>query len=458
VKPNARKSTDTMGPHRKRLETYLLRIEQFDGHINAMMEVTPERARSEADHADDAELAGKSTGPLHGMIVALKDNIDTAGIRTTSGSRLYEEYIPRRDATVWRNMQEAGAIMIGKVGLHECVFGPTSQNEWFGRIRNPWNTEHIPGGSSGGSGAAVAAQFCDLALGTDTGGSVRIPSAMCGITGLRPTMGAVSNADVRPISPHLDTVGPMARSVEEVARAFDVMQGFDPEDETSRPAPADRDQSALDTPIEGLKIGIPSDFFLDDVDVTVVEAFSNAQATFAELGATIIPVDLKGTKQATQATPRIVVADAADYYRDAIEHQADSISDEVMRRMKLGFDVTGMEYANHMRSMYRWRREIANVFAGDVDLLMTPTIGIPAPSISESDDLLKLVGHITPFTMCWALAAVPTLALPAGFSENGLPVSVQLAASEFSERLLCRAGFAFQSVTDHHKAIPPLIS
>jgi len=432
-----------MGTHRRRLETYLQRIAQYDNQLNAMMEVTSESARRDADRADEADRNAESTGPLHGMIVALKDNIDTSGIRTTSGSRLYEEYTPRTDATVWRKLREAGAILIGKVGLHECVFGPTSQNIWYGRIRNPWNPDHIPGGSSGGSGAAVAARFCDLALGTDTGGSVRIPSAMCGITGLRPTMGAVSNASVRPVSPHLDTVGPMARSVEEVARAFDVMQGFDSSDETSRIASANRDQSAIDSPIAGLKIGIPTEFFLDDVDASVSEAFDQARDSFAKLGATIVPVTLGEARQAAQVTPRIIVADAADYYRHAIEHQPDLIGEEVMRRMKLGFDVTGVEYASHMRFMYRWRRQV---------------VGTPAPTVAESDDLLRLVGRITPFTMCWALAAVPTLALPAGFSSAGLPVSVQLAAPEFCEKLLFRAGFAFQSVTSHHSATPELIA
>jgi len=420
-----------MGTHRRRLETYLQRIAQFDDQLNAMMEVTSESARRDADRADEAERNAQSTGPLHGMIVALKDNIDTAGIRTTSGSRLYAEYTPREDATVWHKLREAGAILIGKVGLHECVFGPTSQNVWYGRIRNPWNPDHIPGGSSGGSGAAVAAHFCDLALGTDTGGSVRIPSAMCGITGLRPTMGAVSNANVRPISPHLDTVGPMARSVAEVARAFDVMQGFDSSDETSRPAPVDRDHSAIDSPIAGLKIGIAGEFFLEDVDASVSDAFDQAKDTFLELGATIVPVTLSEARQAAKVTPRVIVADAADYYRHA---------------------------TSHMRFMYRWRRQVAETLSHEADVIMTPTIGTPAPTVAESDDLLRLVGRITPFTMCWALAAVPTLALPAGFSSAGLPVSVQLAAPEFCEKLLFRAGFAFQSVTDHHSAMPDLIS
>lgn len=448
----------TIGPHRARLEQYLQRIEQFDPILNAMMEVTADSARHDADRADRLERTGKSTGILHGMIVALKDNIDTAGIRTTSGSRLYEEYTPDADAMVWQRMREAGAILIGKTGLHECVFGPTSQNVWFGRIRNPWNPDHIPGGSSGGSGAAVAAQYCDLALGTDTGGSVRIPSAMCGVTGLRPTMGAVPNTAVRPISPHLDTVGPMARTVSEVARAFDVMREFDRHDDTSRPAPADIDNAAIDSPVKGLRIGVSRQYFGADLDSGVDAAWQESQQVFADLGASIVEVDLADAERAAQVTPRIVVADAADYYHNEIQHRPDAIGEDVMRRMKLGFDVSGVEYANHMRYMLQWRRRIANLFSDHVDLILTPTIGIPAPSVAESDDLLTLVGRITPFTMAWALAAVPTLALPAGLSETGLPVSIQLAAPEFAENLLFRAGHSFQSATTHHARTPRLIA
>ncbi len=458
-------SPDGVGRHRQRLEQCLRRIDQHDETLNVMMEVTADSARRDADRADALEQRGESCGPLHGVIVALKDNIDTAQIRTTSGSRLYEEYTPQHDATVWSRMRQAGAILIGKVGLHECVFGPTSQNVWFGRIRNPWNPEHIPGGSSGGSGAAIAAQYCDLALGTDTGGSVRIPSAMCGITGLRPTQGAVSNLNVRPISPHLDTVGPMARSVADVAQAFSVMQAYDPQDETSRRAPTPTTSSTdappnepLSADLSGLRIGIATGFFDKNLDSAVQSAYVDSQRVFADAGAKIVEIDIPDAERATQVTPRIIVADAADYYHDAIRHRSDAIGEEVMKRMKLGFDVTGVEYANHMRFMLHWRRRVAQLFEDQVDVILTPTIGIPAPTTEESDDLLSLVGRITPFTMAWALAGVPTLALPAGFSDSGLPVSIQLAAPEFEEQRLFRAGHGFQSLTTHHEQTPPMLA
>ncbi len=443
------------GPHRQRVENFLQRIDTYNKELNAMMEPTPDIARATADATDLAEQQGRSMGALHGVVVALKDNIDTAGIRTTSGSKLFEEYVPAEDATVWRNMREAGAILIGKAGLHECVFGPTSQNVWFGRIRNPWNTEHVPGGSSGGSGAAVAADFCDVALGTDTGGSVRIPSAMCGLTGLRGTVGAVPNTATRPISPHLDTTGPMAWSVHDVAKAWSVMQAYDAEDETSRRPPAPLDLSDLDDGARGLKIGVPTDWFTDGLHSGVESAYQDAQERFRELGAEIVPLDLPGASEAARVCPRIIVADAADYYHEDIQHRPDRISDEVMKRMKLGFDVTGIEYANCMRKMYSWQREIENACRG-LDAIMTPTLSMPAPTIAESDDLLNVVSRITPFTMAWALGGGPSLALPAGFTDEGLPVSVQLAGPRFTEPRLLRLGAALQTVTDFHLKRPAL--
>jgi len=443
------------GTHRQRVENFLERIERLDGTLNAMMEPTPDIARATADATDQAERDGKSMGALHGMVIALKDNIDTAGIRTTSGSKLFEEYVPESDATVWRVMREAGAILIGKAGLHECVFGPTSQNVWFGRIRNPWNPEHVPGGSSGGSGAAVAADFCDLALGTDTGGSVRIPSAMCGLTGLRGTMGAVPNSATRPISPHLDTTGPMAWSVHDVARAWSVMQTYDEDDETSRRAPAPIDLSDLDEGAAGLRIGIPTSWFAENLHPGVQAGYENAKATFRELGAEVVDVDLPDAAEAATVCPRVIVADAADYYHEHLQHRADRISEEVTKRMKLGFDVTGIEYANHMRFMYRWQRQIERA-CNDLDAILTPTLSIPAPAISESDDLLNVVSRITPFTMAWALGSGPSLALPAGFTDDGLPVSVQLAGPRFTEPRLLRLGAAFQTVTDYHQQRPQL--
>lgn len=438
------------GPNRQRVERFLTRIDEHDATINSILTLTPEMARADADKADRAEADGRRTGSLHGMVVTLKDNIDTAGIRTTSGSKLYENYVPEEDAVVWARMRDEGAILIGKAGLHECVFGPTSQNVWFGRIRNPWNQDFIAGGSSGGSGAAPAADFCDLALGTDTGGSVRIPSALCGLAGLRPTMGAVSNRGVRPISPHFDTVGPMAKRVEDVAKAYAVMMAYDGEDETSRLSPFPLDLALMKDSIAGYRIGLAEHYFNETADPDVAAAVRRAAETFADLGAEIVPVEIEGAEAAGHAATRMVVADAAGYYQDAIDNTPEMFGDEVMRRFQLGYDVTGREYAVHSRSMYRWQRTLATVFER-VDMVLTPTVRSAAFPIAQADDLLEMARQITPFTMAWAMGCGPNLVLPCGFTEAGMPITCQLAAAPWSDDLLLRSGIAFQGQTAYHE-------
>ena len=442
------------GTNRARVEEFIQRIEAHNERLNAMILVTPDIARAQADEADRAEAAGKTTGALHGMVVALKDNIDTQGLRTTSGSKLFEDYIPDRDAEVWRRMRAEGAILIGKAGLHECVFGPTSQNAWYGRIHNPWDDTRVPGGSSGGSGSAVAAGFCDLALGTDTGGSVRIPAALCGLTGLRPTVGAVSNDATRPISPHFDTTGPMAIDARTTAQGFAVMQGYDAGDETSRRAPAAVDLSEIEAGVRGLKIGIPTGYLFEHADDDVIAAAKGAAEVFAGLGAELVEVEIDGAGDAALAAGRISVSDAANYYQYDVARHPNKFSQQVMARMLTGYMVTGREYGSHFRTLYRWRRRIERVFE-QVDMILSPTLGCVAPPIAESDDLLDSAKLLTGLTMAWTLARVPVLAFPSGFSGGGssnirLPLSVQLAGPDWSEALLFRAAVAFQGATDHH--------
>ena len=251
-------------------EAYLERIERLDGRIRAYITVTAESAREQAGAADEALARGETLGPLHGLPVALKDNIDTAGVRTTVGSAFFADHVPERDAEVARRLREAGAVLLGKVTMHEFAYGATTQNPHHGFCRNPWDLERIPGGSSGGSGAAVSAGLCAAALGTDTGGSVRIPAALNGVSALRPTNGRVSNRGVFPITWTFDTVGPLARAVADLALVFSVLPGFDPEDPGSANRPADEVLDRLDLGLAGLRIGVPETFFFEDVDDEVV--------------------------------------------------------------------------------------------------------------------------------------------------------------------------------------------
>src|SRR4051812_1347019 len=238
---------------RDRVEECLERIERLDARVRAFVTVTPEQARTGA--------VGSEHAPLHGLVVALKDNIDVAGIRTTHGSRFFAERIAAHDAAVWERLRAAGATLVGKTNLHEFAYGATTQNPRWGACRNPWALDRVPGGSSGGSGAAVATGMCDVALGTDTGGSVRIPASLCGVSGLRPTFGRISNRGIFPVAASYDTCGPLARGVEQVGRAFRAIEGYDDSDPTSTPGDA-----ARAAPLERLRVALPSAYFLDGVD------------------------------------------------------------------------------------------------------------------------------------------------------------------------------------------------
>src|SRR3954447_8251588 len=244
---------------RDRVEECLARIERLDPRVRAFVTVTPELARAGA--------AGREHAPLHGLVVALKDNIDVGGVRTTHGSRFFADRVPDRDATVWQRLYAAGATLIGKTNLHEFAYGATTQNPHWGACCNPWALDRIPGGSSGGSGAAVAAGMCDVALGTDTGGSVRIPAALCGVSGLRPTLGRVSNRGIFPVAGTYDTCGPLARSVEQIGRAFRAIEGYDDDDPPSAPG-----EAARAAPLDRLRLTVPSAYFLDSVEADVERA------------------------------------------------------------------------------------------------------------------------------------------------------------------------------------------
>jgi aspartyl-tRNA(Asn)/glutamyl-tRNA(Gln) amidotransferase subunit A len=254
------------------VDDYLARIDALDTELRSFVTVTGDEARVLAEKSDAERESGRSVGPLHGLPVALKDNIATAGVRTTMGSSFFSEHVPERDAPVWARMREAGAVLVGKTQLHEFAYGATTQNPHHGACRNPWNTDRTPGGSSGGSGAAAGADLCAVALGTDTGGSVRIPASLNGASGIRPTLGRVSNSGVFHVSWSFDTVGPLARSLADLAEVFDVMAGYDPADPMSVNRQAAGLVDGLDRGAEGIRIGIPSSFFFDDVDSDIASA------------------------------------------------------------------------------------------------------------------------------------------------------------------------------------------
>jgi len=434
---------------------YLERIERLDGSIGACWTVDADDALGQARQADSASKTGRQLGALHGLPVALKDNIDTAGLRTTNGAAFFADRVPETDAEVTRRLRDAGAVILGKLAMHELAFGATSQNEHYGPCRNPWDTNRVPGGSSGGSGAAVAAGLCAAALGTDTGGSVRIPAALNCISAVRPTSGRISIRGVAPITWTLDTVGPMARSVSDLAALLEVLAGYDPVDVFSVDAPTEPYHQALGEGAEGLRIGMPRRFFFEDVDEDIVRLVDAAAEVLSSAGAIVEEVDLRGADEAVEAATTIIRAEALAIHGQRLADDPDSFGADARRRLLLGETVTGAEYGRARQQGRVWRRRVATVL-DKVDVLLTPTTGTTAPPVDS--EMIETTRLLVRLSYGWSLAGLPALSVPCGFSEEGLPVGLQLAAAPFGEATVLRAGAAYQHATDWHLCEPGLVS
>ena len=434
-------------------EAYLARIELLDGDIRAFVTVDAEGALEQARAADEALATGQTLGALHGLPVALKDNIDTAGLRTTVGSLFFADRIPDADAEVTRRLRRAGAVVLGKVALHEFAYGATTQNEHFGECRNPWDSERIPGGSSGGSGAAVAAGFCAAALGTDTGGSVRIPAALNGLSGIRPTTGLVSIRGVFPITWTLDSVGPIAHAVSDLAVLLDVLAGYDPGDPLSVDVPFTPCADALGLGIDGMRIGVPRSFFFEDVDADVSRLVRAAADVLAALGADLQEIDLPGADAAVAAAKTMIQAEAYAIHRGRLRDQPELFGADVRRRLERGESITGPDYGEQREQGRRWRRTVENAFER-VDLVLSPVTGTTAPPAGL--EMIETTERLVRLTYGWSLAGIPALAVPCGFSDDGLPVGLQLAAPRLGEPALVRAGAAYQRETEWHLFEPVL--
>jgi aspartyl-tRNA(Asn)/glutamyl-tRNA(Gln) amidotransferase subunit A len=442
---------------RDALEACLDNVERHNGAVNAYVTVTADTAREQADAADKATADGRWLGLLHGLPLAIKDNIATAGVRTTSGSLLYKDHVPNHDAEVMRRVRAAGAVMIGKVTMHELAFGVRSNNPIIGACHNPWDLDRIPGGSSGGSGAALGADMCVAALGTDTGGSVRLPGAMNGVTALRPTHGRISNHGVTPVSVRFDTVGPMARRTEDVARLFAVLAGYDPKDPLSADRRLENFLPSLDEGIAGMRLGIPRNFFFENLHPDTERAVLEAAKVFESLGATLHEVTVDGAETAHRWAATMIYSDMCAHFADAMENQPDLITPAVLERMRTGLRHKGTDYARGMRAQENWKRGLAELFE-DVDAILSPTMpGEPAP-IDDSRNLLDATHDATRFTYGAGLSGTPAISLPCGLTGNNLPIGVMLEGPWWSEPALLRAGVAYQKETDWHLRKAPLLA
>jgi aspartyl-tRNA(Asn)/glutamyl-tRNA(Gln) amidotransferase subunit A len=446
--------TDIAGPAVERLRTSLEAIRAWDQHVNAMITVDEQGAILAAEAADRAARAGRSLGLLHGLPIVVKDNIDTAGVRTTYGSRFFAEHVPSEDAEVVRRLRAAGAVIVGKANLHEFAFGIRSTNALTGQVRNPWDVTRIPGGSSGGSAAAVATGMAAMALGTDTGASVRIPAALTGITGLRPTTGRVSNRGSFPLSPPHDVIGPMAPSVEAVALLFAVIAGHDSLDPHSRPREVGNFLPSLNRGIQGMRIGRPRNHYFENISGPVGAALEEALRTLSRLGARIVDIELPGARDVGDWFPVILISDARDVHARRIDDDPGQWDPQTLERMRVGARYTGADYAHALRLREQWGYTLRRAFR-DVEVLASPTSPTVAPLIDDTRSLYEASRALSQNTVVGSSGGIPGLSLPCGFSE-GLPIGLQLEADRWNESRALQAGWAYQSVTRWHEQQPML--
>ena len=433
------------------VEAYLERIDRFDARLNAFVTVTDERALARA-RALEAELArGRWRGPLHGIPIALKDNIDTAGVLTTAASAVFADRVPDEDAEVVTRLEQAGAVIVGKLNMHEFAYGATSAFAHTGPVRNPWDVDRIPGGSSGGSGAAVAARLCAGALGTDTGGSVRIPAAHCGIVGLKATYGLASIRGIIPLSVSLDHVGPMCRTVADAALMLQALAGYDPRGIASIRADVPDYAAALLRRTSSLRLGVPRTPFYEDVDPQIAEAVERALGVLRDLAASTRDVELPALPQA-----RPVAVEAYAYHADLLAGRRELYDASTLARIEPGAEVSAADYAEALYQLKLVRKAIAGAF-DDVDVLVTPTLPrlpmqIEAARESPAEATRILVRNTAPFNTY----GIPAISVPCGFSREGLPIGLQISGRALGEVDVLALAHAYEQSTAWHARTPPL--
>lgn len=431
----------------------LERIERLNPKLNAFITVTADAALQEARIAEAEIARGEWKGPLHGIPLAVKDLIETAGVKTTAASAVLKDNVPTADAEVIRRLRSAGAILLGKLNLHEFAYGGSGIIGHFGPARNPWNTAHVTGGSSSGSGVAVAACLCYGAIGTDTAGSIRLPAAWCGITGLKPTYGLVSMRGVIPLSWSLDHVGPMARTAADAALMLQAIAAYDPQDIYCQKFPPVYYPSAIEEKTSALRLGVPRDFW-NDVDEEIKVAVDAAVAAVAKITAGVQEIELS-----THADRTVVRCEPYAYHQKFLPQQENDYDPETLKRIRSGADVTAIQYVHAYRELLQQRRQILRLF-DDIDLILTPTTPTLAPSLAElqaaPDQLrgkeLVMLRNTRPFNVY----GLPSISLNCGFSKSGLPIGVQITGAPGTEGAVLAVAHAYQQQSTWHHKMPEL--
>ena len=429
-------------------EAYLGRIEQTDGSLRAYITVTDTLARKAAKKAEAEIAAGKWRGPFHGVPIALKDLVYTSRVRTTGGSKILADFKPDHDATVWTRLKRAGAVLLGKLNLHEFAYGITSSNPHWGIVRNPYALDRIPGGSSGGAAAAIVARSAAATIGTDTGGSIRIPAALCGCVGLKPTWSRVSRYGVLPLAYTLDHVGPITRTVRDAAMMLQVIAGADRNDSTSSRQPVPDFSAGVGGQISGMRIGVirELDYGLSD---DVAHSFNAALETLRSLGATVDHVTIPSLPMAAIMNSIITSAEALEVHQDWMRTRPRDYGDDVRRLLEIGMMMNATSYIRAQRARARTLAESVAVLA-DRDVLVAPASAIVAPKIGASqilearEDGVEVVAAILRFTQPFNSTGQPAIAVPTGLSPDGLPIAMQVIGRPFGEPEIIRVAAAYE--------------
>lgn len=443
-------------------QLFLSRIERLNPNLNAFITVTPEVALSEARTAEKELLRGKRRGVLHGIPVALKDNIWSKGVRTTMGSLILRDFLPSDDATVVRKLRQAGAIVLGKTNLHEFAYGVTSENPHYGPVRNPWNTDRIAGGSSGGSAAAVAAGLCAAAIGSDTGGSIRIPSALCGVVGLKPTLGRVSVHGVFPLAASFDHVGPIARSALDAALVLECIAGRDPLDPTTLARSERNFRPALKQRRVGL--GRPKEHFWVNMDPEVRRITENAVADFAKSSAVVKEISLPGMVAGVEAANLIAAVEASQLHERSgyFPARAGEYGADVRSRLEQGGKTRALDYLNAQEAMRQACNEMEAALE-NVDAIVIPSTAIAAPAMGSErvrvgDIEMPLRSALVDLNRPGNFTGLPAISIPCGFTRGGLPLAVQFVGRRFEEGRLIAIARRFSEISGDWQTKRPPVS
>jgi len=437
----------------------LSRIERLNPKLNAFITVTADSALAEARQAEGEIQHDGWRGPLHGIPIALKDLVDTAGVRTTGGSGVFKDRVPTEDAEIVRRLKAAGAVFLGKLNLHEFAYGGSSATSYFGPVHNPWNLDYSPGGSSGGSAAAVAAQLCYGAIGSDTGGSIRQPAGYCGVVGLKPTYGRVSTSGVIPLSWSLDHLGPMARSATDAALMLQAIAGYDAQDTASVDVPVPNYAATIAVATSSLRLGIPRAYFYEALHPEIQAAMEAALAVLKKLTGTqrdIAPLATNGTYSSVM-DPYVTIlrAEAYAYHKEYVSKSPELYQAQTLKRIQAGADVTASAYIQSRQQLEQVRRSVARVFE-TVDLLITPTACVPSFAIADLLADPNTLREKELLTLRNNMLGLPTVSIPCGFTRADLPIGMQITGPPGGEATVLRLAYAYEQASEWRKHKPNL--